>query len=283
LASVAIVILASISWWAFGSVSLLHGTTATPNPGDGVVANGRYTNKYFDLSFAVPEGMTAGLAGPEPSETGYYALTSFIRAKDFAGTILMAAQDQFFAPISHSDIAAEVGDFRDAIARIDGMTIDGEPSEKNIAGHLMRRIDFSGVGLYRATFVTEIRCHFVSFNLTARSPELLANLAMSVMNLSFSKETSSPSSIPLCIKDYAVPENLLRRVEPAAAGPRFASIPVRFVVDKEGKVKDIHVIHGSDEQRKSVENALRQWAFKPPRVNGRAAEIETGLVFRFSS
>ena len=91
-----------------------------------------------------------------------------------------------------------------------------EPSEANIAGHLMQRIDFSGVGLYRARFVTEIRCHFVSFNLTARSPELLASLAGSLNNLSVATETAASSSIPLCVKDYAVAENLLLRVEPAA-------------------------------------------------------------------
>jgi len=28
---------------------------------------------------------------------------------------------------------------------------------------------------------------------------------------------------------------------------------------------------------------LRGWKFKPPRVDGRAVEIETGLIFRFTS
>jgi outer membrane biosynthesis protein TonB len=41
------------------------------------------------------------------------------------------------------------------------------------------------------------------------------------------------------------------------------------------------VIRSSDEQRRSIEDALRQWKFKPPRVNGRAVEIETGLTFKF--
>jgi Gram-negative bacterial TonB protein C-terminal len=285
LAGAAIVIAGLITWWEVGSVPLLHGAAASamPVPEDGAITNGRYTNKYFDLSFAVPEGLTAGLAGPEPSETGYYALTSLVPVDESGGTILIAAQDMFFAPRPHTDIAAEASDFRDAMAHVDGMTIDQEPSEKNIAGHLMRRIDFSGVGLYRAAFVTEIRCHFVSFNLTARSPELLANLAMGVMNLSFGAETSNPPSIPLCVKDYAVPENLLQRVEPAAVGSKFAPIPVRIVIDKDGNVKHVHVIHASEEQRRSIEEALRQWTFKPPRVDGQAVEIETGLVFRFTS
>jgi hypothetical protein len=269
--------------WACGSVSFLRGAATSPMsiPEDGTIANGRYTNKYFDLSYALPQGLTAGLAGPEPSETGYYALTSIVPAGEPGGTILIAAQDLFFAPRPHSDVLAEAGDFRDAMARIDGMTIDQEPSEKNIAGHLMQRVDFSGVGLYRATFVTEIRYHFVSFNLTARSPELLANLAMSLSDLSSAAEGDATASVPMCVKDYAVAENLLRRVEPAAVDPKFRSIPVRIVIDSDGSVKHVHVIHASDGQRRSIEEALRQWKFKPPRIDGRAVEIETGLIFRF--
>jgi hypothetical protein len=275
----------SFGSWSFGSMSLLHGIVAPPMaiPEGGTVTDGRYTNKYFDLSFTLPEGLTAGPAGPEPSETGYYSLTSLVPEGEPRGAILIAAQDMFFTPRPRSDIGAEAGDFRNAMASIDGMTIDQEPSEANIAGHLMQRIDFSGVGLYRATFVTEIRCHFVSFNLTARSPELLASLASSLSNLSAAAETAASPSVPLCVRDYAVAENILQRVEPAVAGPRFTSIPVRIVIDREGSVKHVHVIHASDEQRRNVEEALRGWKFKPPQVDGTPVEIETGLIFRFTS
>ena len=289
LPGVAVGLVAWMTWsvgsWSVGSMSLLPGIVASPMavPEEGTIANGRYTNKYFDLSFTLPEGLTAGPAGPEPSETGYYSLTSLVPEGEPGGAILIAAQDMFFAPRPRSDIAAEAGDFRNAMAGIDGMTIDQEPSEANIAGHLMQRIDFSGVGLYRATFVTEIRCHFVSFNLMARSPELLADLARTLSNLSAAEETAASPSVPLCVRDYAVSENILQRVEPAVVGPRFTSIPVRIVIDREGSVKHIHVIHASDEQRRSVEEALRGWQCCPPRVDGRAVEIETGLLFRFTS
>jgi TonB-like protein len=285
LASVAIGCAAGITWSVFGSVSLLGGAAVSGMsvPEDSAVTNGRYINKYFDLSYDLPQGLTVGLAGPQPSETGYYALTSLVPVDESGGAILIAAQDKFFAPKPHDKIAAEAGDFRDAMARIDGMTIDHEPSETNIAGHLMQRIDFSGVGLYRSTFVTEIRCHFVSFNLTARSPEHLASLAMSLNGLSTAAGPDATPSVPLCVKDYAVAENILLRVEPAAVGPKFRPIPVRLVIDSGGSVKHVHVIHASDEQRGSIEQALRQWKLKPPRVDGKAVEIETGLIFRFAS
>jgi hypothetical protein len=120
----------------------------------------------------------------------------------------------------------------------------------------------------------------VSFNLTARSPELLADLASTLGQLSEAAAKSTP--LPVCIKDYAVADNIVQRVEPAAAGPRFISIPVRIVIDAEGRVEHVHVIHATPEQRKSVEDALWRWKFKPRRGDGEAAEIETGLMLRLA-
>ena len=87
LASVAIGCAAGITWSVFGSVSLLSGAAVSGMsvPEDGAVTTGRYINKYFDLSFVVPEGLTAGLAGPEPSEAGYYALTSLVPVDESGG------------------------------------------------------------------------------------------------------------------------------------------------------------------------------------------------------
>jgi hypothetical protein len=270
--------------WSYGSVSLSHGaaTSAMPNPEDGAVENDRYANRYFDLSYPLPPEWTAGLPGPDPSDTGYYVLSSLVPKGEQDGAILIAAQDRFFAAKPDSDLAAVASDFREAMARIDGMTIDHEPSETTIAGHPMERVDFSGVGLYRGMYVTEIRCHFVSFNLTARSPERLAELARTLDELSGARKDSA-ASVPVCIKDYAVAGNLLRRVEPVPVGPKFTSIPVRIIIDGNGNVKHTHVIHASAEQRQSIEDALRQWTFKPPRIDGAAVEVETGLVFRFTS
>jgi hypothetical protein len=255
-------------------------TSHMPFPEDGKVQGGTYVNDYFGLSFSLPEGWTEGEPGPGPSDAGYYVLTSLLPKSELNATILIAAQDMFFAPGSHGDMAEVVHNFRQAMSEIDGMTIDRGPSEVKIADRLLHRVDFSGAGLYRATFTTEIRCHAVSFNLTARSPELLADLASSIDKLSSAGK--SKADIPLCIENYATPENLLSRVEPTAVGPKFTPIPVRFVVDAQGGVKEIHVIHANPEQRKSVEEAVRQWKFKPYQRNGHVVDVETGLVFRFT-
>jgi Gram-negative bacterial TonB protein C-terminal len=207
---------------------------------------------------------------------------------------MIVAQDMFFAsklpppyppPLAGEGrvgVAEMVHDFRQAMSEVDGMTIDREPTEVKVADRLLYRVDFSGVGLYRATFTTESRCHAVSFNLTSRDLQLLADLALGVDKLSSARKRDSGAPVPYCIENYAVPENLLQRVEPAPVGPKFIPIPVRIIVDTEGSVKHIHVIRATPEQRKSIEDALRQWKFKPHRLNGRAVEIETGLMFRFT-
>jgi Gram-negative bacterial TonB protein C-terminal len=271
-----------VSWlgWRYGAV-MFHGTVVSL-PENGKVLGGTYVNDYFDLSYPLPDGWTEGLPGPDPSDSGYYVLSSLNPQSELNATVLIAAQDMFFASKPHSDVAEMVRDLRRAMSEVDGMTIDREPTEVKVADRVFQRVDFSGVGLYRATFTTEIRCHAVSFNLTARDPMLLADLALSLDKLSAAGKRDSVSAVPYCVENYAVPENLLRRVEPVPVGPKFISIPVRVIVDTEGAVKHVHVIRATDEQRKSIEEALRQWKFNPYRLNGRAVEIETGLAFRFT-
>ena len=114
-----------------------------------------------------------------------------------------------------------------------------------IADRTLQRVDFSGVGLYRAMFVAEIRCHLVSFNLTARNPEVLEGMTRSLDRLSFAGGKGTPAPAPRCMKDYAVAENLLSKVEPVIAGSLATPIPVRLVVGTDGSVKHVHVIRAT--------------------------------------
>jgi hypothetical protein len=273
-----------VGWlaWRYGGMIPLFGpvTPAMPNPEDGKVANGVYSNDYFGLSYLLPEGWAEGLAGPEPSHSGYYALRTLIPHDELDATILIAAQDMFFADKPLSNAVEAASDFRRAMSEIEGMTIDREPFELRIADHTMERVDFSGVGLYRAMFVTEARCHLVSFNLTTRDPERLANLTLSVNSLSFAHRKGTLSSAPACVKNYAVAENLLRKVEPAIIDSTLVPIPARITIGVDGNVKHIHVIRATADQRKSIEHALAQWQFRPYEAQGRAVEIETGMVFQ---
>jgi len=248
------------------------------NPEDGKVIDGVFVSDYFNLSYRLPDGWTEGLAGPDPSQSGYYVVGTWAPKRDFAGTVLVVAQDMFFAPDSSDDVKNVVAEFRQVMSTVDGMTIDREPVPVSVGGHPGYRIDFSGVGLFRSMFAIEIRCHVVTFNLTSRDPELLASLARSLDNLGSVRKEEISDPVPECLRDYAS-ENILHRVEPEGVGAKAASIPVRMIVATDGSVKHVHVIRASAAQRRNIEEAVRQWKFKSYVKQGHPVEVETGVMF----
>jgi len=270
-----------------GIGAVLHGTmppsqrvkiVQSANPEDGKVIDGTFVSHYFNLSYRLPDGWTEGLAGPDPSQSGYYVLGTWAPKRDFAGTVLVVAQDMFFAPDSSDDVKNVVAEFRQVMSAVDGMTIDREPAPVSVGGHPGYRIDFSGVGLFRSMFAIEIRCHVVTFNLTSRDPELLASLARSLDNLASVRKEEMSDPAPECLRDYAS-ENIVSRVEPDAVGAKAASIPVRMIVAADGSVKHVHVIRASPTQRRNIEEAVRQWKFKAHVKQGHPVEVETGVMF----
>jgi hypothetical protein len=264
----------------------LHRSAATvtmPNPDDGVVRNGIFTSEYFNLSYPLPTGWTKGLTGPGPSVSGYYVLGTFVPAGELTGTILLAAQDNFFAARPFGDAMAMADEFSRAMSKVDGMTIDRPPSEMQIAGRDFSRVDFSGVGLFRSTLITEIRCHFVSFNLTAKGPEALSALVLSLNNLGPASDSDAGRVDPMCVGHYADTQHLLTRIDPAAVSPSFVPIPVRILINPDGRVEHVHVIRATAGQRESIERALGQWKLKPPHeADARVSGIETGVLIKFT-
>lgn len=274
-----------VGWlaWKHGAAMIPRGTMAIfqANPEDGKVANGSYINDYFDLTYRMPQGWTAGESGPDPSQSAYYVLAELVPQSRGNGTILIAAQDKFFGTDTSGSAADIARDFQQAVSHIGGMTIDRELTEVKVADHLLYRVDYSGVGLYRAAISTENRCHIVSFNITTHDRSLLADLVHSVDNLSLAA-TGKGEAPPPCVRDYAVGDNILHKVNPASVGPKFVPIPVRIIVGAGGNVKHVHVIHATPEQRLSIEEAVYQWRLKPYEINGHPSPVETGLLFKFT-
>jgi hypothetical protein len=100
-----------------------------------------------------------------------------------------------------------------------------------------------------------------------------------VEKISLPDEAAGSSATPVCIRNYATGDNVLQKVDPVLTGHRFNRIPVRFVIDKYGKVKYIHVLSAFPDETKAITEALLRWEFRPYRVNGKAMEVETGIIF----
>ncbi len=66
--------LAGVGAVLHGAMPSSHGAGVfqSANPEDVKVADGIFVSDYFDLSYRLPEGWTEGLAGPDPSQSGYY-------------------------------------------------------------------------------------------------------------------------------------------------------------------------------------------------------------------
>jgi hypothetical protein len=252
--------------------------TLSSLPEDGTISNGRYDNAYFGLAYALGSNWTQRYQGPPPSDSGYYVLAQ-IEPKDPAldpslGHILIAAQDLFFtvAPVhSASELIGYIQQHLGAEYRV-----ERAPIKVRIANRDFVRLDYLSAiaGLHWHVLATEIRCHVVQFVFTGTSPKSLERLIESMNTVA-----QPIGSVPLCLKDFATPDTVLEREDPVFKEPRFNPVPVRIVIDKEGRVKHIHFMSAFPEQAKSIEDALLQWRFKPYLLGGQPVEVETGLLF----
>ena len=275
------VILVKGAWSSASDVS-------TPVPEGGTMTSHDYNSPYFRLSYPLTAGWAQTFEGPPPSDSGYYVLAQIQSAAAQTGTIhgsvLISAQDLFFTPIRASN-TLELVRYTGSHLRAD-YTVERPPVTVNIAGRSFVRLDyFSPVtGLHWAVLATQIRCHSVQFTLTSVDPKVIESLVAGMGAMQLPVEAGLESGeggggAPLCLKNYAVGANVLNRVDPIFTDRRYNAIPVRVVIDRGGKVKHIHFISSFPEQARKISDALQQWRFKPYVVNGKAVEVETGILF----
>jgi hypothetical protein len=261
---------------------------SSPDPETGSIVDGAYRNPYFGLSLPLPAGWSEDLAGPPPSPVGSYVLDAFEGIKADRATMLIVAQDLFFGAKTFADIAGLATDLRDAIAGNPIMTIDRALADTTIAGHDFLRFDYHAGNLYRVWLATELRCHVVSFNITATDQAKIENIARGLDAISLPANSAVQTAgaqderpHPVCIKDYVTKQTLLHSVDPVPVEPRGVNLPVRIIVGVDGRVRHIHVISARPAQRQSIEQALMRWELVPYLAGGHPAEVETGVLFKF--
>jgi hypothetical protein len=259
----------------------------TPVPEGGTVANSTFSNPYFGMSYAVPPGWEEKYKGPPPSDSGRYVLLQLRPADKFKGTargnILVTAQDMFFTPLPAANAVDLINYSKDHLQA--DYKVELPPTQTTISGHAFTFFAYwSPVAeLHWYVLATEIRCHAVQIVLTSRDTKLLEDLILDINKMKLPEEADSTAgkggSFPVCVKDYANEENLITRVDPVFSEHRFNPVPVRIIIDKEGKVKHIHFLSAFPDQAKAITDALKQWQFKSYVRAGRASEVETGIMF----
>jgi hypothetical protein len=262
--------------------------SVTALPEGGTVADNVYTNRYFALTYPLPSGWTQKYSGPPPSDSGYYVLaqirpqaTNKITGR---GTVLIAAQDLFFT-LTPAANAFELIHYTEDQLPAD-YKLEQPLAPVTIARHAFVRLDyFSPVAeLHWYVLATQIRCHAVQFVFTGADTTLMQNLIQDMNKMKLPAEASpilgtGGDEVPICIKDYARSENVIERVDPVFTERRYNPIPVRILIDKDGKVKHIHFLSAFPDQAKSITDALSQWRFKPYLRDGQPVEVETGIMF----
>jgi hypothetical protein len=252
--------------------------TSSSLPEDGGISNGRYGNAYFGLEYAIGSDWTQRYEGPPPSDSGYYVLAQIEpinpSVDSGAGHILIAAQDLFFS-LAPAQSASELVSYYQQHLGTE-YRVERAARKVRIANRDFVRLDYLSAvaGLHWHVLATEIRCHVVQFIFTGSSQESMKRLLESMTT------TIQPiAGAPVCVKDFATADTVMEREDPAFSEVRFNPVPVRIVIDKEGRVKHIHFLRAFPEQARSIGDALLQWRFKPYLVSGQPVEVETGLLF----
>ncbi|MGA8764616.1 MAG: hypothetical protein WB562_17235 [Candidatus Sulfotelmatobacter sp.] len=262
--------------------------SVTPVPEGGSVTNNVFSNRYFGMTYALPSDWEEKYKGPPPSDSGRYVLAQISPADTYKrpdrGSMLITAQDMFFSPLPAANAMELINYSKDHLQA--DYKVELPPTQTNIAG---RGFTFFGywspvAQLHWYVLATEIRCHAVEFVITSRDTKLLESLVLDLNKMKLGAEldpkvATGGSAVPVCIKDYARDENMITRVDPVFTEHRFNPVPVRIIIDKEGGVKHIHCLSAFPDQARAINEALKQWKFKPHLRGGKPVEVETGVMF----
>jgi hypothetical protein len=262
--------------------------SVTPVPEDGNVISNVFNDAYFRMTYPLPPDWAEKYKGPPPSDSGRYVLAQIRPTETFKGpargTILITAQDMFFNPLPGANALDLVNYSKDHLQA--DYKIEMPPTPTKLADHPFTFFAYwSPVAeLHWYIVSTEIRCHAVQIVLTSRDPKLLESLLLDLNRLKLPAEANPTlgtggGTVPVCIKDYVNDANVITRVDPIFAEHKFNPVPVRIIIDKDGRVKHIHFLSAFPDQAKVITDALKQWKFKRYLDKGQPAEVETGIMF----
>ena len=262
--------------------------SVTPVPEDGNVTNNVFRDPYFGMTYALPNDWTEKYKGPPPSESGRYVLAQISPGDTFKGpdrgSILITADDMFFTTLPATNALQVVNYSKDNLQA--DYKLELTPTPAKIGGRPFTFFAYwSPVAeLHWYVLATELRCHTVEVVLSSRDTKLLSSLMLDLNKMELPAEAGPTAGTgggdaPVCIKDYAQGENVIARADPVFTEHRFNAVPVRIIIDKEGRVKHVHFLSAFPDQAKAITDAFKQWKFKPYLRDRKPVEVETGIMF----
>jgi hypothetical protein len=259
--------------------------SVTPVPEAATVAQDVFSDPYFGITYTLPQNWTQEYEGPPPSDIGRYVLAQIGSAPTRNGpasaSMLITAQDMFFTPLLITT-AQELTEYIKDHLQAD-YKVEVPPTLIKVADRSFSFFAYWSpiAELHWYVLTIQIRCHAVQFVLTSRDTKLLDRLMLDLnkMKLTGAVAEYRARPVPVCVKDYARDENVIVRIDPVFTEHRFNPAPVRIIIDRQGKIRHIHLISAFPDQAKAITEALEQWKFKPYTVDGKLVEVETGLLF----
>jgi hypothetical protein len=262
--------------------------SVTSVPEDGSVTNNVFRDPYFGITYPLPKDWIEKYKGPPPSESGRYVLAQISPADTFKGpargSILITAEDMFFTTLPATNALQLIRYEKDNLQA--DYKLELPPTPTKIDGRPFTFFAYwSPVAeLHWYVLATEIRCHTVEVVLSSRDTKLLSSLMLDLNKMELPRDTSPTAGmgggdVPVCIKDYARDANVITRVDPVFTEHRFNAVPVRIIIDKDGKVKHVHFLSAFPDQAKAITDAFKQWKFKPYLQDRKPVEVETGIMF----
>ena len=269
-----------------GAWSSANDSTAVPEGGN--VEKNVFRDPYFGITYPLPKDWTEKYKGPPPSDSGRYVLAQISPGETFKGpargSILITAEDMFFTTLPSTNALQVIHYEKDHLQA--DYKVELPPAQTKIGGRSFTFFAYwSPVAeLHWYVAATQIRCHTIEIVLTSRDTKLLENLMLDLNKMELPAQAGPTEGmgggeVPVCIKDYAEGENLMARVDPVFTEHRFNSIPVRIIIDKEGKVKHVHFLSAFPDQAKAITDAFKKWKFRPYLRNKQPVEVETGIMF----
>lgn len=81
--------------------------------------------------------------------------------------------------------------------------------------------------------------------------------------------------------------NLIHRVEPiypylAIQARIQGDVILQAVISREGTIENLHVVSGHPMLSPAAMNAVKQWRYRPYKLNGEPVEVETQVTVKFS-